>query len=90
MVTNIQIRSKGTITLPAELRRKYGLDDGETLTLVDLGNGAFMLTPKISRVMRSADKVAKKVKEANISLDELLKTLDEERKRYYREHYVKD
>jgi len=90
MVATIQIRSKGTITLPAEMRKKYGLEEGEVLTLVDLGNGAFILKPNVSRVARSADEVAKKVKEANVSLDELLDTLDEERQQYYQEHYVKD
>ena len=88
-MTTLQIRSKGTITLPAELRRKYNWEEGEILTAVDLGNGTLMLTSKPSKVMRSADKVAKKVQEANVSLDELLETLDEERKVYYQEHYVK-
>ena len=36
------------------------------------------------------EKVAKKVKEANVTLEELFEVLDEERKRYYKEHYVKD
>jgi AbrB family looped-hinge helix DNA binding protein len=90
MVTNIQIRSKGTITLPAEFRRRYGLGEGETLTLIDMGNGTFMLTPKISRVIHTADKVAKMVKEANVPLEELLETLDEEREKFYQEHYVKN
>ncbi len=85
----LQIRSKGTITLPANLRKKYGLDEGETLTLIDLGDGAFYLTPKVSKVMQSADRVARKVNESGVSLDELLTALDEERKRYYQEHYVK-
>lgn len=88
-MTVIQIRSKGTITLPAELRRKYNLEEGETLTLVDMG-GVFMIAPQDSKVMRSADRVAKKVREANVSLDELFDTLDEERSQYYRDHYVKE
>lgn len=88
-MTTIQIRSKGTITLPAEMRRKYNWEEGEVLTAIDMGNGTLMLTSKPSKVMRSADKVAKIVKEANVSLDELLETLDEERKKYYQEHYVK-
>ena len=88
-MTTLQIRSKGTITLPAELRRKYGLDEGEMLTLVDM-DGVFMLAPQDSKVMRSADKVAQKVKEANVTLEELLETLDEERAAFYREHYVKE
>ena len=56
----------------------------------DVGDGSFFLVPKESKVMKTADKVAKKVKEANVTLDDLLQTLDEERKRYYKEHYVKN
>ncbi len=88
-MSTIQIRSKGTITLPAEMRRKYNWEEGEILTAIDMGNGTIMIMSKPSQVMRSADKVAKLVKDANVSLDELLETLDEERKNYYQEHYVK-
>ncbi len=88
-MTTIQIRSKGTITLPASLRKKYGLDDGETLTLIDLGDGSFMLTPKVPKINRLGDRIAKQLKEDNVSLDDLLKALDEERQRYYKEHYAR-
>jgi bifunctional DNA-binding transcriptional regulator/antitoxin component of YhaV-PrlF toxin-antitoxin module len=88
-MATLQIRSKGTITLPSSFRKKYGLDDGESLTLIDLGDGSFLLTPKVSRVMRDADIVARKVEEAGITLDELFAALDEERKHYYKEHYAK-
>ena len=89
-MTTLQIRGKGTITLPASLRKKYKLEEGESLRLIDVGDGSFFLIPMESKVMRSADKVAKKVKEANVTLEELFETLDEERKRYYKEHYVKN
>jgi AbrB family looped-hinge helix DNA binding protein len=88
-MTTLQIRSKGTITLPASLRKKYGLDDGETLTLIDIGDGAFMLTPKVSKVSLLGDRIAKRLKEDNVSLDDLLSALDEERRLYYKEHYAK-
>lgn len=90
IMTILQIRGKGTITLPASLRKKYKLEEGETLRLIDVGDGSFFLVPLESKVMKSADKVAEKVKEANVTLEELLEVLDEERKRYYQEHYVKD
>ncbi len=79
---NIQIRSKGNITLPAAFRQKYGLKEGRTLRIIEVGDGSFFLVPTASKVMKSADKVAKKVKEANVILEDLLETLDEERKRY--------
>lgn len=90
MATTVQIRGKGNITLPANLRKKYKLEEGELFSLIDVGDGSFFLVPKESKVMQNADKVAKKVKEANVTLEELFETLDEERKRYYKEHYVKN
>lgn len=89
-MTKVQIRSKGTITFPANLRKKYKMEEGEVFRLIDVGDGSFFLVPMESKVMKSADKVAKKIKEANVSLEELLETLDEERHNYYKEHYVKD
>ena len=39
----VQIRKKGSITVPIEIRNKYGLNEGDLFTLIDLGEGAFML-----------------------------------------------
>lgn len=89
-MTTLQIRSKGTITLPASLRKKYKLEDGEIFRLIDVGDGSFFLVPKESKVMKSADEVARILKEDNVTLDDLFQTLDEERKRYYQEHYAKN
>ena len=88
--TTIQIRGKGTVTLPIELRRKYGLDDGDIITLIDLGDGSFILTPIVTKVDRLGDRVAQAMAEEGVSLDEILSTLDEERERYYQEHYIGD
>ena len=89
IATIIQIRSKGTVTLPIELRRKYGIDEGDVITLIDLGDGSFLLTPIVTQVDRLGDRVARAMKEAGVSEDELLAALDEERERYYQERYVK-
>jgi bifunctional DNA-binding transcriptional regulator/antitoxin component of YhaV-PrlF toxin-antitoxin module len=88
--TTIQIRGKGTLTLPIELRRKYGLDEGDIITLIDLGDGSFVLTPIVTKVDRLGDRVAQAMAEEGVSLDEILSTLDEERERYYQERYAGD
>ena len=89
MVVNVQISSRGNIALPATLRQKYGWKEGKTLRLIEVGDGSFFLVSKTSKVMKSADKAARKVKEANVTLEDLLETLDEERKRFYKENYAK-
>jgi bifunctional DNA-binding transcriptional regulator/antitoxin component of YhaV-PrlF toxin-antitoxin module len=86
--TTLQIRSKGTVTLPIELRRKYSLDEGDVVTLIDLGDGSFLLTPILTQVNRLGDRVARAMEEAGVSEDDLLAALDEERERYYQERYV--
>jgi bifunctional DNA-binding transcriptional regulator/antitoxin component of YhaV-PrlF toxin-antitoxin module len=89
-MTTVQMRGKGSITLPASFRKKYKLDEGEFFKMIDVGDGSFFLVPMDSKVMKNADIVARKVKEANVTLEDLLETLDEERKLYYKEHYVKN
>jgi len=89
-MTTLQIRSKGTITLPARLRKKYDLEEGDTLTLIDLGEGKFILKPNESKVAIIGDRIARQLKEENVTLEDLLATLDEERERYYKEHYAKE
>jgi AbrB family looped-hinge helix DNA binding protein len=84
----VQIRRKGVITLPAALRRQYGLDEGDVFSLVDLGDGSFLLIPRVSQVARLGDQVAKLMEEKDVSMEEMLEALDQEREAYYQEHYV--
>lgn len=83
--TTLQIRSKGTVTIPIELRRKYGLDEGDVITLIDLEDGSFLIIPFVTQVDRPGDRVAQAMAEAGVSEDELLAALDEERERFYQE-----
>ena len=91
MTTNtIQVRKKGTFTLPMDLRAKYGVDEGDVFTLIEMGDGSFLLTPRISQVNRLGDRVAEILNSEGVSLEDLLSTLDDERERYYQERYAKD
>ena len=49
MDATVQIRQRGTLTLPAELRERYGIRPGDTFRLVDL-DGVFVLTPMVPMV----------------------------------------
>jgi bifunctional DNA-binding transcriptional regulator/antitoxin component of YhaV-PrlF toxin-antitoxin module len=84
---NIQLRRKGILTLPVSLRRKYNLDENDVFTLEDLGDGSFLLIPQVSNVARLGDRVAEVMAEEEVSLEDMLEALDEERQDYYREHY---
>ncbi len=88
--TTIRMHGKGSVTIPIELRRKYGLDEGDIITLIDLGEGSFLLTSKVTQVDRLGDRVARAMAKEEISLDEILTALDEERERYYQERFAGD
>lgn len=88
-MTTVQMRGKGTITFPASLRKKYKLEEGEVLTIIDLGEGTFLLKPMVSQVNKLSNQIARRIKEENVSLDDLLQALDEERKTFYQEQYAK-
>ena len=80
----LQIRRKGTVTLPASLRKKYKLEKGQMLTLIDLGEGTILLTTKVSQVDKLANQIAEKFKDESITLEDLLQALNEIRKTYNR------
>jgi bifunctional DNA-binding transcriptional regulator/antitoxin component of YhaV-PrlF toxin-antitoxin module len=82
----VQIGKRGTVTLPVQLRKRYGLDAGDLLTVLDLG-GVFVLSPEVSVVSKIAREIEQLREEAGLSLEEFLQGLDEQRRRLYQERY---
>ncbi len=83
-MTTVKIRRKGTITIPAKLRKEYKLEEGQTLTVIDLGEGTILLTPKVSQVDKLANQIAEKFKDEGITFEGLLQALNDLRKTYNR------
>jgi bifunctional DNA-binding transcriptional regulator/antitoxin component of YhaV-PrlF toxin-antitoxin module len=88
MSVTVQMRDKGGITLPADLRKRYRLNPGDVFTLVDLGDGSFLLTARTLQTERLGDLVADGMARAGLAVEDLLAALDEERELYYRDHYA--
>jgi AbrB family looped-hinge helix DNA binding protein len=82
MEATIQVRQRGTVTLPADLREKYGIREGDTFRIIDL-DGIFVLTPMVAMVPELAREIEKARREAGLSIEELLLTLREQRERYH-------
>lgn len=87
MEATVQIRQRGTLTLPAELRERYGIRPGDTFRLVDL-DGVFVLTPMVPMVPELAREIERARLEAGLSVEELLSSLREQRERYSQENYA--
>lgn len=71
MTKTVQIRKKGALTLPMELRKRYQLDEGDPVTLIDLDEGIF-LSPKLSVLPKLVAQIEKLRQKHNISLAELI------------------
>jgi len=78
----IQVVRRGIITLPKELREQNNIEEGDTLTLLDLGDGVFVISPRRSRVDEIADKLAREWQDSGESLESMLSTLREVRAEY--------
>ena len=87
IVTNaVHVRERGTMTLPAEIRRRYGIQTGDAFELVDL-DGIFLLTPMAAIVPELAREIERARLEAGLTTEDLLRSLREERERYVTEKY---
>jgi AbrB family looped-hinge helix DNA binding protein len=86
MEITLQVRDRGVLTLPAELREKYGIRSGDTFRLVDL-DGIFVLTPMVPMVPELAREIEKARLEAGLSVEDMLRVLREQREQYGAERY---
>jgi bifunctional DNA-binding transcriptional regulator/antitoxin component of YhaV-PrlF toxin-antitoxin module len=86
----VRLRKRGMMAMPVNLRRKYGLRTGDVFSLIDLGEGAFVLSPRRSKLAALGDKVGELLQEQGVSVDDMMLALEKEREQYYCERYVED
>jgi len=89
MESTIQVRKRGVVTLPADLREKYAIREGDTYRLVDM-DGIFVLAPMVTMVPELAHEIERFRQESGVTTDQLIQGLREERERYYLEKYVEE
>lgn len=68
--TTVQLRPRGTLTLPTSVREKYGLADGDAVDVVDL-DGVLLLVPRELAVPRLAAEMERLRRKARVSLKAL-------------------
>ena len=83
---SIQVAKRGVITLPKPIRERYGIQEGDDLTLLDLG-GTFVLSRTRSQIDDLADRISGLLQERGETIESVLQTLREERDRVFGEQY---
>lgn len=82
----IRVRPRGQVTIPRKLRDTLAIEEGDMLTLVQIGDAIF-LSPKPVRTFALADKIADMMAEDGVSLADLLEDLPKIREEIYQERY---
>ena len=82
----VQVRERGQFTIPAEIRRRMGIEEGDVFSLLQLGDTLIatrkkLVTPEIARAIEAV------MEEEGITLGDLLNGLEEQRRVYAREKY---
>ncbi len=85
----VRIRSRGQLTIPQDLREALDLDEETGLNVFRVGR-VLLMTPKRLQRGALASDVEREMKREGVTLEDLLKDLKDQRKRYLAETYPKD
>ena len=85
MAITVQMRAKGGMTIPVELREKYRFDEGDVFTLLDLEDGSLVLVPRISLVPKLVAEMERLREEAGLTVEDLVQDLPELRRQVFEE-----
>ena len=80
------IRERGQLTIPKEIREKGALYDGEAVTIIPLGN-SLLVTPQKIGLDEARREIRRIMKASGVSVEEVIKGLQEERARLNQETY---
>lgn len=82
----VKLRERGQLTIPSEYRKDLNLEENDVLKIMRIGD-VLILTPKrmVSDILTK--KFEKVMKEKNVTLDDLLEDLKEQRPKYNKETY---
>ena len=68
-----RVQQRGQVTIPIELRRKLGIEDGGVVAFIEMENG-ILISPQEVLAMDALERVGKVLKERGISLEELIES----------------
>ena len=81
-----RVQKKGQVTIPAEIRDKLGIKEGDLVAFIETDDG-ILISPQEVLAMRALDRIGAALKERGISLDELIESGREERSNIIEEKY---
>lgn len=84
----VKLRERGQLTIPYEYRKELGLGKEDILNILKIGDVLILVPRQLAGDVISR-KIESEMKKKGRTLDNLLKNLREQRKRYSKETYAK-
>ena len=81
-----EIRTRGQLTIPKQIRETSHLDEGQEVSIIPLGE-SILVAPKRLELDEARRQIRKILKQTGRSADEVLAGLGSEREMLYRELY---
>ena len=82
----VRVQEKGQVTIPAELRRRFGLKKGDLVSIEETEVG-LLITPQEVVAMKALNRVEKVLREQGLSLEDLIESGREIRVQIAEEQY---
>ena len=80
------LQESGSVTLPAEFRKKYGLAPGDEISFIETEDG-LLISPREALLNKLLDEIGAGLREHGITLEELMDSGREIRGQLLKERY---
>ncbi len=80
------VQKRGQVTIPIELRRKLGIEQGGVVAFIETNDGV-LISPREVLAMETLDRIGEALKEQGITLEELIESGREIRGQIVQEEY---
>jgi AbrB family looped-hinge helix DNA binding protein len=81
-----EIKARGQLTIPKKIREDGSLYEGETVSIIPIGD-SILVTPKKLELDEARREIRKIMKASGVTLEELLRGIEDERGVLFEETY---
>lgn len=81
-----EIKARGQLTIPKKIREEGNIYEGETVSIIPIGD-SILVTPRKPALDEARREIRKIMRASGMSLDDLIKGIEVERKDLFEENY---
>lgn len=81
-----EIKARGQLTIPKKIRDKGQLEEGQAVSIIPVGDSV-IITPRHLTLDEARRQIKRMLKDSDLSVEEILKGIKEERRSLYEETY---